>query len=164
LHYFKYDRNNLKEKTLNFVLKRILHKRLTIIDVINHTFKKTVLLPLVFILLLFLFGCGGNDSSAGVSHGSNTDESASVGTGTVTLHWNAPNTNSNGSTLTDLAGYRVSYGPGSGQQNRTKSVDIGNYTSASVSNLSTGDWCFVVSAYDTSGNESLPSPEVCKTI
>jgi hypothetical protein len=164
LHYFEQDRNNLKEKTLNFVLKRVVRKRLAIVKVINYAFKKTGLFSLVSILLLFLFGCGGDDGSIGILQGSNADESASVGTGTVTLHWNAPNTNSNGSTLTDLAGYKVYYGPGSGQQNRTKSVDIGNYTSASVSNLSTGNWCFVVSAYDTSGNESLPSPEVCKTI
>lgn len=146
------------------MIKRIIHKRLAIINVINLRFKKPVLLPLISILLLFLFGCGGNDGSVGVSHGSNANETAFTGTGLVTLQWDAPNINSNGSTLTDLAGYKVYYGPGSGQQYRTKSVDIGNFTSASVSNLSTGDWCFVVSAYDTSGNESLPSPEVCKTI
>jgi hypothetical protein len=146
------------------VLKQIVLERLAITNVINHKFIKTVLLLLLSSLLLFLFGCGGGDNSASVAQGSNTDESSSTGTGSVTLQWNAPNTNANGSTLTDLAGYKIYYGLGSGQQNRTKSVDIGNYTSASVSNLSTGDWCFVVSAYDTSGNESSPSPEACKTI
>jgi hypothetical protein len=148
------------------VIKQIARAIITI-SVIDFRFIRPILIPLLAIVLLSPFGCGGggdNSSSAGSTYGGNTDEPASAGTGTVTLHWNAPNTNSNGSTLTDLAGYKVSYGPGSGQQNRTRSVDIGNYTSASVSNLSTGNWCFVVSAYDTSGNESLPSPEVCKTI
>jgi len=150
-----------------FMLKRIGTK--SIVNsrcFINFKLKSLILLSVISIVLLSLSGCGGSESSgsSGIAQENTTDGTTTAGTGSVTLNWNAPATNSNGSTLTDLAGYKVYYGLGSGQQNRTKSVNVGNYTSASVSGLSTGDWCFAVTAYDTSGNESTPSPEVCKII
>jgi len=109
-------------------------------------------------------GGGGGGGSTAVAQGNNTDGTALNGTNSVTLRWNSPTSNANGSILSDLAGYKIQYGPGTGSQNLTHSVNIGNYTSATVNNLSSGYWCFTVTAYDTSGNESLPSPEACKTI
>lgn len=106
------------------------------------------LLFLIFSLAAFS-GCGG-----GVS-GSITP----VGTGSVTLSWQAPTTNEDGSPLTDLAGYRVYYGETSGVY--TDVVTVGNYTSASIGSLPTGQTLyFAVTAFDTSGNQSSPSGEV----
>jgi hypothetical protein len=68
------------------------------------------------------------------------------------LSWNAPTTNTDGTPLTDLAGYKVHMGTSSG--NYTTVVDIGNVTTYTVSNLAPGTYYFVVTAYDSSNIES----------
>ncbi len=81
----------------------------------------------------------------------------------LTLSWSEPSFNADGSPLSgDLTGYIIYYGSDSG--NYTESVDIGNIRSASVSDLMSGTWCFAVTAYDSVGNESDLSEEICKTI
>jgi Fibronectin type III domain len=58
-----------------------------------------------------------------------------------------------------LAGYRLYSGTASGVY--TQTIEVGNTTSALVSNLTAGTtYYFTVTAYDTSGHESLPSNEV----
>jgi len=79
----------------------------------------------------------------------------------VTLEWDGPTTNVDGSPLTDLGGYRVYYGNQSGVYGTP--VDVGNVTSY-VINLSDGNWFFAVTSYDTSGNESDYSNECNKLI
>ncbi len=78
-------------------------------------------------------------------------------TGTASLSWTPPTTNEDGSTLTDLAGYRIYHGTIQG--NYSNIIDIANpsITSYIVENLSSGTHYFVVTAYDTSGNESAYS-------
>ncbi len=88
---------------------------------------------------------------------------AAVLAGDVILSWVPPQTNSDGSPLTDLAGYNVYYGatPGSYSDN----IDVGNVTTYQVGNLTEGlTYYFTVTAYDTSGNESALSEEVSVTI
>lgn len=109
--------------------------------------------------MIIITGCGGGGGS---SSGGGSVSSNNVSTGSVTLSWSAPLTNADGSPISDLAGYKVYYGTSS--NNYTHSVTIGNYTSTVVSNLSSGTWCFSVSSYDTSGNESEYSDEVCTSI
>jgi len=83
--------------------------------------------------------------------------------GDATLSWDPPTTNEDGSPLTDLAGYKIYYGTTSG--NYTNSIDVGNVTTYTVVNLTEGvTYFFVVSAYDTLGNESDYSNEVSKKI
>ena len=83
--------------------------------------------------------------------------------GSATLSWDAPTTNSDGTPLTDLAGYKIYYGTDSA--NYTEIIDTGNTTSYQVNNLTDGlTYYFAVTAYDTSGNESAFSNEVSKTI
>ena len=112
------------------------------------SFRFTIAILFLILSLAAFSGCGG-----GVSGSINP-----VGTGSVTLSWQAPTTNADGSTLTDLAGYRVYYGETPG--NYTDVVTVGNYTSASIGSLPVGKTLyFAVTAFDTSGNESLPSNE-----
>ncbi len=85
-----------------------------------------------------------------------------VTTGSATLAWNAPTTNTDGTPLTDLAGYKIYYGTSSG--NYTSSVNIGNVTSYTITNLSSGTYFFAMTTYDTSGIESSFSNELSKTI
>jgi len=81
--------------------------------------------------------------------------------GTVKLMWHEPIANSDGSVLTDLAGYRLYFRPSSSSSSWL--LDIGNTTCHGISSLPEGDWCFTLTAYDFSGNESVPSSELCKT-
>jgi hypothetical protein len=83
--------------------------------------------------------------------------------GTVTLNWQPPAQNVDGTPLTDLAGYRIYYGQRS--RNYTDSVPINGTTRSSYSlNLSSGDYYFAMTAIDADGNESGYSNEVLKTV
>jgi hypothetical protein len=68
------------------------------------------------------------------------------------ISWNA-------NTEPDLAGYKVHYGISSG--NYDTNADIGNETSYALSNLASGVTYYIaVTAYDSSGNESVYSDEL----
>jgi len=79
----------------------------------------------------------------------------------VTLSWDAPTTNTDGTSLTDLAGYKVYYGAAS--RSYSQVIDVSNTNTYTFANLSDGTFYFAVTAYDMSGNESGYSNEVTKT-
>jgi len=85
-------------------------------------------------------------------------------TGSATLKWSAPETNEDGTPLTDLRGYRVYYGQQ--QTNLASRLDIpdAGITSATIEELPPATWYFSVRAYATDGTESDPSNVVSKTI
>ncbi len=77
-------------------------------------------------------------------------------TNSATLSWVA-------NSESDLAGYKVYQGTTSGSYG--PSVDIGNTAIYTAQNLQAGlTYYFATTAYDSSGNESLPSLEVSKQI
>lgn len=83
--------------------------------------------------------------------------------GEVILAWDPPATNTDGSSLTDLGGYRVHYGTSSGVYDYVQ--DVGYVLTWEVTNLTEGRvFYFAVTAYDISGNESTFSNEVSKAI
>ena len=72
--------------------------------------------------------------------------------GSATLAWDA-------NPEPDVTGYRLLYGTTSGDY--TQAIDAGNTTTATVANLVTGiPYFFVATAYNNSGLESLPCPEI----
>jgi hypothetical protein len=86
-----------------------------------------------------------------------------IALGSVTLNWTPPTRNTDGSALTDLAGYTLSWGRQSG--NYTNSADVGaGMTSFVVENLSAGTWYFAMSAYNTAGVHSDYSGEASSTV
>jgi hypothetical protein len=143
--------------------------------------------------IISLFGCGGGGGSANqdasivgnsnqtvTSNGNQTVISngtqtvISTGTQTVpqgavlTLAWDAPTTNTDGSYLnpaTDLSLYKIHYGTASHAY--TDVVNITNPGTTTISqtlNLSPGTYYFAVTTVDTAGLESDYSNEVMKTI
>ena len=81
--------------------------------------------------------------------------------GEIDLSWQAPTTNEDGSTLTDLGGYTVYwYDTAGGFSNPMGNLDVGNVTTTTITVPSQGIVYMVVTAYDTSGNVSGPSNEV----
>jgi PKD repeat protein len=80
----------------------------------------------------------------------------------VRLSWTAPTKNVDGSSLNDLAGYKVHHG--SSNRQYTASVEVGNVTTYTLSGLTSGQqYHITVTAKDTSGNESPFSNEVTVT-
>jgi len=84
--------------------------------------------------------------------------------GTATLTWTAPTTNTNGSALTDLAGYHIYYG--TSPSALASVIDIANpaTTTYMIARLASGTWYFAVNAYTTSGVESSLSNTGSKSI
>src|SRR4030067_3464961 len=82
--------------------------------------------------------------------------------GQANLTWDPPTNNSDGSPLIDLAGYKVYYGPTSGNYNTVLNVaNVTGYTVAGLNDNTT--YYFATTAYNTSSIESVFSSEVSKT-
>jgi len=115
---------------------------------------------LVLITALCVAGCGGGGTSSVGSMGGGSGGGA---TGFVTLTWQQPATNTDGTPISDLAGYRVHYGTTPGDYSNV--VDVGNTTSCTINQLPIGTTnYFTVTAYNSYGNESSFSNEVSKTL
>jgi fibronectin type III domain protein len=123
-------------------------------------------------------GGGGAASSTGVSTQSVTpvtsSDSGAPGTsqsstpapssGAATLSWAAPDQNTDGSALTNLAGYRIYFGTSADTLNQV--IDISNVgvTTYVVDDLTSGTYYFSIRAYNTMGVESALSNVVTDTI
>jgi len=85
-------------------------------------------------------------------------------TGSETLTWTSPTTNTNGTALTDLAGFYVYYG--TSQSELTQSVQLASpsETSYTVADLAAGTWYFAVAAYASDGTQSSLSNVESATI
>jgi hypothetical protein len=84
--------------------------------------------------------------------------------GNATLSWDAPTSNTNGTALTDLSGYRIYYG--ASEDDMIKTVQIGGVGIQTyiIENLEPGTWYFAVRALSSEGTESPLSDVVSKTI
>jgi hypothetical protein len=84
-------------------------------------------------------------------------------TGTAALTWTSPTQNTDNSALTDLAGYRISYGttPDLAQVVQLSNPALSGYT---IERLSPGTWYFSIKAYTAKGNESVSSGTVSKVV
>lgn len=86
------------------------------------------------------------------------------GNGTASLTWQPPTERTDGTALTDLAGYRIHYGLSPDELTETITVDNPGLTSYVVERLGAGTYYFVVSAVDGMGVESATSNAASKTI
>ena len=77
-----------------------------------------------------------------------------VGTKSATLSWKAPTVNSNGSALTNLAGYRIYYGTSATSLTRSITINSVGVTTDVVTDLSPGTYYFALMAFNTVGIES----------
>ncbi len=82
-----------------------------------------------------------------------------VTTHAVTLSWMPPTTNTDGSALTNLSGYRIMYGTTAGTYTTSVNVSLG-LSSYTIDSLNAGQYYFAIVATNSSGVESAPSPEV----
>ena len=84
--------------------------------------------------------------------------------GTAALTWTLPTQNTDGSTLTDLAGFKIYYGTNS--TNLTQSLPVGSptQTSVTIAGLSSGTWYFAMTSYNAANIESDRSGTASKTV
>lgn len=101
--------------------------------------------------------------------GGNVNDSINVAVvlnnnGTALLSWTPPTENTDGSSLTDLAGYKIRYGTSPGSYSDTITINNPGLTSYLVENLASADWYFVMTSFNSTGIESSYSSELSKTV
>jgi hypothetical protein len=84
--------------------------------------------------------------------------------GTATVDWLPPTENSDGTVLTNLAGYHLYYGTSAGNLTQKVLVTNPGLSAYTVSNLSPGTWYFAVSSYSSTGVEGARSGMVSATL
>lgn len=84
--------------------------------------------------------------------------------GTAALSWTPPTQNTNGTALTNLAGYRISYGTSATAMAQTVQISNAGVSSYTVTGLAPGTWYFAVRAYTTNGAESALSNTARKVV
>jgi hypothetical protein len=108
--------------------------------------------------------------------GSNGTSSASIGpfvvqvsaaaaaSGSAKLSWIAPTHNTDGTVITDLAGYHIYYGTNADDLTTSVNVAGGSSTAYTVTGLGSGTYYFSVVAYNAEGVDSTDSNLESKTI
>ncbi|HBI23069.1 MAG TPA: hypothetical protein DDX84_02410 [Nitrospiraceae bacterium] len=86
------------------------------------------------------------------------------GSASLTLHWEPPTTNVDGTELNDLAGFKIYYGIISGEYTEVTDIKNPNAIEYMIENLPPGTYYFAATAYDIYGNESSYSNEVSKIV
>jgi hypothetical protein len=85
-------------------------------------------------------------------------------TGRATVSWSAPTQRTDGTPLTDLAGFRVYYGNASNSLTQIVEVRDPGARSWVIEDLTRGTWYFAATAFDQTGAESSRSNTASKTI
>ena len=105
-----------------------------------------------------------SDGQASSTLGSFSIDVTQVATASTTLSWTAPTQNEDGTTLTDLAGYKIYYGKSSGSYTNTIRIDNPSITTYLVENLTPDTYYFAATAFNDAGIESRFSGEAVKTL
>jgi hypothetical protein len=105
-----------------------------------------------------------SDGSLSASLGTFSITVSQVATGSVSVSWTPPTTNSDGSALSDLAGYRVVYGRSADDLSSSVNITNPSLSNTVIENLSAGTWFFGVKSVNSAQNESDLSSLASKTI
>ena len=102
---------------------------------------------------------GSASTPASGSSNSSSDATTSSSQ-SVTLSWSAPTENTNGTALTNLAGYVIYYGTSPSAMTQTIDINTVGMLTYVVDNLSAGSWYFQIVAVNAAGVQSSPSATV----
>ena len=135
--------------------------------------RKLTKVVVVTIIAVSIFGCGGGGSDGGgassVGGGGTppttpTPPPPATALGSATISWNAPNQNTDGTPLINLAGYEIRYGQNVSALDSFITINgVGSQTRV-IENLTSGTWYFSIAARNSSGVLSNPSSPVSKVI
>lgn len=127
-----------------------------------------ILSVLAISLLLGATGCSTDgaytDNGASPNHDAGELSYSGSASNTAVVSWMPPTERTDGSALTDLAGYRVYYGKSLNAMTRTIDIRNPGQTSQFIDNLDPGTWYFAVTAYTSDGLESGMSELAAKRI
>jgi len=84
--------------------------------------------------------------------------------GNANLSWTVPTLNINGTALTDLSGYTISYGTSPTALTQSVTITDPTVTSHTITGLGAGTWYFAIVATASNGTQSAPSNVASKTI
>jgi putative Ig domain-containing protein len=84
--------------------------------------------------------------------------------GTVTVSWLVPTQNVDGSTISNLAGYRIRYGKSVGSLTTLLTVGNAGEVNSTIQGLTPGVWYFTVTAFTSDGAESDDSAVVSANV
>jgi hypothetical protein len=87
-----------------------------------------------------------------------------VAAGSATLSWIPPTVRTDGSSLTDLAGYKLYWGVEPGDAPNITTLNSSGIASYVIDQLTPATWYFSVTAIDANGGESPHSTEASKTV
>ena len=91
-------------------------------------------------------------------------EVVATATGSATLSWVSPTQNSDGTPLTNLAGFKVYWGTTMGSYPNSATLDNPGLSSYMVDQLTPATWHFVMTSFNSQGVESSFSNVASKTI
>jgi Fibronectin type III domain len=114
-------------------------------------------------LAVGLAACDVAPVTGGSANGG-TSAAQAAGSGTAALSWTAVTTNTDGTPLTELAGYTVYYGTAPNNLSTVITLSDPSVTTYLVTNLAPGTWYFAVNAYTETGVQGLLSNIASKTI
>jgi len=86
------------------------------------------------------------------------------GSGSVTLSWLPPTENDDGSSLRDLAGYRIYVGRSADSLNRVIVLNNSGLTRYVIEDLAPANWHFAMTSFNARGRESRRSATVSKNV
>jgi hypothetical protein len=107
---------------------------------------------------------GGGQNSVASGKPNATPQGIAPDSGTATLNWTPAVQNTNGTALTDLAGYKIHFGTSPDALSTVVVIANPGATTHQVTNLSSGTWYFAVAAYTSTGAEGVLSNVASKTI
>ncbi|MDH3545876.1 MAG: fibronectin type III domain-containing protein [Gammaproteobacteria bacterium] len=87
-----------------------------------------------------------------------------IGLGSMTLSWTAPTENTDGTPLTDLAGFNIYYGQSQGSYPNRIRIDNPSIDTYVVGNLLPNTYYAVATSFNTAGIESAYSNVAVKTV
>jgi hypothetical protein len=93
-----------------------------------------------------------------------TVSQAPASTGAAELTWIPPTQNTDGSVLTNLAGYKIHYGTSASTLTQTVTISNPGLTAYTMSDLPAGNYYFAITAYSTTGDESPLSGVIATTL
>jgi hypothetical protein len=87
-----------------------------------------------------------------------------IANGAATLTWSPPTENTDGTALTDLAGFRIYWGTSPGSYSNALTIDDPGTSAWVIGNLVPATYYFAATAFNTAGSESALSPMSSKHI
>jgi hypothetical protein len=105
-----------------------------------------------------------SDGSASTNLAAFAIQVVGTATGSATLIWQPPTGNTDGSPLSNLAGYHVYWGTTQGNYSSSTALNNPGLTSYVIQQLTPATWYFVVTAVNSSGVESSYSNVVSKAV